>query len=457
MAIDDGLLFAGNNGGDIKAYPAETLDEGGAIWSYEVSHNTAARFSVADGVVYAGAGSYVVALDANTTNLNGEALWSCDTNDYVYGAPVYSNGKLYVGLENYYLVAFNAETENPHGEPLWAYLCETNMYAAPAISGGVLYSTSYDGSVYAFASNTQVTFTETGLSEGTSWSVTFDGVTQNSTLNNIVFMVCTDGEYSYSIETPDGYYSNNTLTGTIVVNGTDASISVNFISDAPVEYTLFSEVYVNSVLMGSQEMIFDAGEVVHVYLDELPPQWTFDYVCLDGVNTTDTEFTLTMDQNHTVKVYLKTSILTLTVITTIGGLVDTGNDTLYQYGDMANLTATADAGYVFTCWMVDGETNSTDNPLAITMDGNHTITAVFTEIPTTIIAINSNQTYTVRLEGNITAKQMTNMTITPHSENATTSVAFTVTGPSGEVGYGTIILPKEAIPYGSTPLVYIDG
>ena len=156
MAIDDGLLFAGNNGGDIKAYPAETLDEGGAIWSYEVSHNTAARFSVADGVVYAGAGSYVVALDANTTNLNGEALWSCDTNDYVYGAPVYSNGKLYVGLENYYLVAFNAETENPHGEPLWAYLCETNMYAAPAISGGVLYSTSYDGSVYAFASNTQV-------------------------------------------------------------------------------------------------------------------------------------------------------------------------------------------------------------------------------------------------------------------------------------------------------------
>jgi len=36
-------------------------------------------------------------------------------------------------------------------------------------------------------------------------------------------------------------------------------------------------------------------------------------------------------------------------------------------------------------------------------------------------------------------------------------VSYTVTGTSGTVGFSNMTLPKTAIPYGTTPLVYIDG
>jgi parallel beta-helix repeat protein len=462
IAVSDGILYAGNNGGDVLAFNALTNSSSSEMWSYTISYGTMPRLAVADGVVYAGASSDVCALNGTT----GATLWVCNTNDYVYSAPIISNGIVYVGLENKFLAAFNATTTNPNGEILWTYISESYIrmgyQGSPAIANGVLYAVGSDdsvGYVYAFTPNTQIAFTATGLEEATSWAVTFNGITRTSTLDTIIFAVCPQGEYTYSIETPDGYHTNSTLTGTINVNGTDAPISVSFVSDAPAEYTLTTEVYLDGVLIGSQQNTCPAGDDVNMYVEDLPPGWAFDYICIDGVNSTDTEFTLIMDQDHTVKAYFLTvtSIYQLTVLTRQGGSVDAVNGTLYQFNDVANLTATANPGYAFTCWMIDGETNSTDNPLAITMDGNYTVTAVFTEIPTTIIASDSNQTYTVRLEGNITAKQMSNMTITPHSENSTTNVAFTVTGPSGEVGYGTIIMPKEAIPYGSTPLVYIDG
>jgi hypothetical protein len=52
---------------------------------------------------------------------------------------------------------------------------------------------------------------------------------------------------------------------------------------------------------------------------------------------------------------------------------------------------------------------------------------------------------------------MSNITITPHQSNGSTNVAFTVTGESGTLGTGNLTLSKNAIPYGTTPLVYVDG
>ena len=52
---------------------------------------------------------------------------------------------------------------------------------------------------------------------------------------------------------------------------------------------------------------------------------------------------------------------------------------------------------------------------------------------------------------------MSNMTITPHQTNATTVVAFTITGEAGTTGFANITIAKSAIPYGTIPKVYIDG
>ncbi len=52
---------------------------------------------------------------------------------------------------------------------------------------------------------------------------------------------------------------------------------------------------------------------------------------------------------------------------------------------------------------------------------------------------------------------MSNMTITAYQASSTTVVAFTVTGEHGTQGFGNLTLSKAAIPYGTTPVIYIDG
>ena len=66
-------------------------------------------------------------------------------------------------------------------------------------------------------------------------------------------------------------------------------------------------------------------------------------------------------------------------------------------------------------------------------------------------------TFSLTLSGNITSTQMTNVTITPNQPAGTTAISFNVTGVSGTVGFGNMTIPKSAVPYGTTPIVYIDG
>lgn len=49
------------------------------------------------------------------------------------------------------------------------------------------------------------------------------------------------------------------------------------------------------------------------------------------------------------------------------------------------------------------------------------------------------------------------MTITTNQANGTTIVAFTVTGEHGTQGIGNLTISKSAIPYGTIPVIYIDG
>ena len=78
--------------------------------------------------------------------------------------------------------------------------------------------------------------------------------------------------------------------------------------------------------------------------------------------------------------------------------------------------------------------------------------------PTTVQAITtSGSTIDLSLSGNITSTQINNATITQNQSAASTIVSFTVTGTSGTTGFGNITIPKTAVPYGTTPKIYIDG
>lgn len=70
-----------------------------------------------------------------------------------------------------------------------------------------------------------VTFTETGLKSGKSWSVTFNGSSQSSSSTSILFQAA-NGTYSYTIGPVAGYIT--TYSGSVTVSGADAPVSVIF-------------------------------------------------------------------------------------------------------------------------------------------------------------------------------------------------------------------------------------
>ncbi len=72
-----------------------------------------------------------------------------------------------------------------------------------------------------------VTFTETGLPNGTNWSVTLGGTQVTSTTSSLAFKEA-NGSHSYSVGSVSGYVSSPS-SGTVTVNGTTPSpVSVSF-------------------------------------------------------------------------------------------------------------------------------------------------------------------------------------------------------------------------------------
>ncbi len=75
-------------------------------------------------------------------------------------------------------------------------------------------------------SSYSVHFSESGLPQGTAWSVTFNGSKLSSTTAQIEFSAH-NGSYSYNVESVGGYSLSKSI-GTIIVNGQNVSVSVQF-------------------------------------------------------------------------------------------------------------------------------------------------------------------------------------------------------------------------------------
>ena len=83
---------------------------------------------------------------------------------------------------------------------------------------------------------------------------------------------------------------------------------------------------------------------------------------------------------------------TLTVNAAVGGTTNLTGTMTYKDGAQVSLVAYADEGYTFTKWEFEDKTESTDNPLFITMTGDITVTPVFTEKtpePTYTLTVNT--------------------------------------------------------------------
>jgi len=112
--------------------------------------------------------------------------------------------------------------------------------------------------------------------------------------------------------------------------------------------------------------------------------YQFDHWILDGATRTENPITITINTNDSLTAYFTTLPpvqYTLTIATTTGGNTNPAPGTyLYNQDTSVIITATAQQGYRFVSWNLDG-TMYTTNPITVVMNQNHTITANFEAIP----------------------------------------------------------------------------
>jgi uncharacterized repeat protein (TIGR02543 family) len=148
------------------------------------------------------------------------------------------------------------------------------------------------------------------------------------------------------------------------------------------------------------------------------------------------------------------------------GTVTPNGDKWVTEGSLS-ISAVPNSNYTFVSWTTTGSitiASPSSNLTTASINGPGTIVANFAEqfssSQTTIIATDTTNNATSPISiigGNIAVTQFSNVTITPIQTQSVTLVNFTVTGESGTQGFGNMTLLKSAIPYGTTPLVYIDG
>ncbi len=111
--------------------------------------------------------------------------------------------------------------------------------------------------------------------------------------------------------------------------------------------------------------------------------WTFG--AFSGAVTGGSPATVTMDGDKSVTATFTQNSYTLTVVKVGNGtVVKDPEQASYHYGDVVTLTATADAGWTFAGFTGDASGGS---PLAVTIDGNKSVTATFTQNSYTLTVV----------------------------------------------------------------------
>lgn len=107
-------------------------------------------------------------------------------------------------------------------EPILYYTIVTNASGTVEIQN----SSKMVNVTYVYVGH-NVTFMETGLASGTTWSVTLNGVTLNSTSSTVTFIEV-NGTYKFSVANVTGYNITKNATGSVTVDGANVTVNIVF-------------------------------------------------------------------------------------------------------------------------------------------------------------------------------------------------------------------------------------
>jgi len=351
---DGGYALAGftyNFGGNLDAWLVRTNTTGGMLWNqmYEGS-NAGGSFSVnfANSLIKTSDGGYAMAGTTSSFGAGGWDFWLVKTDSFgnvqwnqTYGG-AYDDEAYSVVRTSDGGYAMAGYTTSSYGTPVNFYLVKarscTLTITVNTPTGGTTNPTPEN---YSYSVGTVVTVNATPNDNYIFDHWMLDGV--SNTTNPISVQMNTD----HSLQA--FFTSLYTLTILATAGGTTN----------PTPGT-----YVNS-----------SGTIINV--TALPYNgFLFEYWGLDSVSNTTNPISITMNANHSLQAFF-TSLYTLTILATAGGTTNpTPGTYVNSSGTIINVTASPDTGHLFGYWMLDGVSNTT-NPISITMNKNHTLTAHF--------------------------------------------------------------------------------
>ena len=170
-----------------------------------------------------------------------------------------------------------------------------------------------------------------------------------------------------------GNLSGSTNPTSITMNG-NKSVTAHFTQN---QYTLTVTIDGSgSVTKSPDQATYTYGQVVT--LTAVPGTgWAFSSWTGD-LTGSQNPTTITMNGNKAVTAHFTQNQYTLTVtIDGSGSVTKNPNQATYPYGTVVQLTATADTGWTFSSW--SGDLSGSANPVSITMNGNKSVTAHFTQ------------------------------------------------------------------------------
>jgi len=253
------------------------------------------------------------------------------------------------------------------------------------VSGGLARSTTYTWTVTATDGTYTTTRTFTFYTEG-NVSLNISTVGNGSVIKNPdneiyaygtpvqLTAVTDDVVNTFSHWEGDLEWMGNNNPATILMNG-NKSVTAVFTKK---EYTL--RTYVSPTEGGSINVNKTApyyyGDVVE--LTAVPNSgWSFSHWSRD-LNGSQNPATIIMDSNKRVTAVFTQNQYTLDITIIGNGTVTKNPDkAVYANGENVTLTATPDLGWIFAGW--SGDVSSNENPITITMNGNKSITAIFTQ------------------------------------------------------------------------------
>ncbi|MBI5030639.1 MAG: InlB B-repeat-containing protein, partial [Chloroflexi bacterium] len=215
----------------------------------------------------------------------------------------------------------------------------------------------------------------TGDATGTANPIT---VTMNANKN--VTANYTQNQYTLTITSLNGTVTKNpdqaTYTYGQVVNLTamnaNKNVTANYTQN---QYTLTITSLNGTVTKNPNQTTYTYGQVVTLTAFA-NPGWTFGNWSGDLVSSAN-PVTVTMDANKNVTANYTQNQYTLTITSLNGTVTKNPNQATYTYGQVVNLTATANLGYTFANWT--GDAMGTANPVTVTMDENKSVTANYTQ------------------------------------------------------------------------------